>query len=119
MNFATLIAAFSIWDEAQRAVGLTQGGWWYLAAMLGTCFFAMIAANAYVYGPVFDTLSALGYVRLVLGAKLTYREAAEVAWMFLPNDRGVWYPMKELKKLPAADRGPAVLRMNEKLRTGP
>jgi len=41
-------------------------------------------------------LSAYLYIRKTLNTQISFRDAASIAWLFVPNETGKWYPMKEV-----------------------
>src|SRR5262249_40871885 len=74
----------------------------YLALVGG--FVVMIGMNRLFLSQFFRTLSAYMYIRLDLDTKVSYREAEGLAFLFIPNETGVWWPMREVKSLPEKER---------------
>jgi hypothetical protein len=57
-----------------------------------------------LFAKLFFTLSAYLYIRFSLKTKITWKQTKMVDWLFVVNDRGVWYPMKEVKQLEEKER---------------
>ena len=57
---------------------------------------------------VFTPLSAFLYVRLSLRTPIRFAEAKPIAWLFVPNETGKWYPMRFLRSLPREQRRAAL-----------
>ena len=47
-----------------------------------------------------EPLSAWLYITRVLKVRVTYSEARSVAKLFVPNETGKWWPMKEVSNVP-------------------
>lgn len=73
----------------------------YIAFGLGLIL--MILAQIYVFA-FLDYISAYLYLRLILFTPVSLKEAKELAFLFVPNDTGTWYPLKEIRKLPRHQR---------------
>ena len=50
------------------------------------------------------TLSAWLYIRYTLKTHVSFADATKVSWLFVPNETGKWYPMKELLQIPQERR---------------
>lgn len=86
-------------DKSNESLNIAIGiGIFILAYFISSFVYSKIFANFYHY------LSAYLYVRLSLRTKLSWKEVTEIAWMFVPNESGVWYPLKEVKKLDKIER---------------
>lgn len=44
--------------------------------------------------------SAYLYIRISLKTKISFRDANYLAWLFVPNETGRWYPMREIRQMP-------------------
>ena len=93
-----IIGVFIIPGILSDAFGLNI----YLA--IGGGFVVMIGMNHLFLSQFFHTLSAYMYIRLDLDTKVSYREAKDLAFLFVPNETGVWWPMREVKSLPEKER---------------
>lgn len=52
----------------------------------------------------YNKLSTFLYVKLTLGADITFNEAGNLSWLFEVYDDGTWYPLREIRKLPKGER---------------
>lgn len=63
-------------------------------------FVLMCAIKIMFFDNLFDVISAYVYIRLKLSVRVSFSEARELCFLFVPNKTGNWYPMKEVQKLP-------------------
>src|SRR3990172_682587 len=69
-----------------------------------------------VYRQALSTISAWLYARVNLGADVSLREARQLALLFQLDLSLKWIPLKDVKKLPKAERRIALLAALESLR---
>lgn len=120
MRLAVLFACIFVFAvvafPAQSFLGMLLSPRWdeYLATAVGAA--AFFVAARYLLRPA-DIASAYFYVRNDLDIKISYSEAKEVAFLFVPNRSGRWYPLEDLLNVPAADRKRALYDFANRHRT--
>jgi len=60
----------------------------------------MLAGLVLFHNKLLEPLSAWLYITFVLKVRVSYFEARSVAKLFVPNDTGKWWPMKEVSEVP-------------------
>ena len=71
-----------------------------------------------IYRQGLSTIASWLYARLSLGADVSMTEAHQLARLFQLDLSGKWVPLKEVKKLPRADRRNALLAALQQLGPG-
>jgi hypothetical protein len=69
-----------------------------------------------IYRQGLSTIASWLYARVTLGADVSLREARQLSHLFQLDLSGTWVPLKEIKKLPKAQRREALLAALEALR---
>lgn len=86
-------------DRSNETLNILIG----ISIFIMTFFFSSLIYTK-IFSNFYHFLSAYLYVRLSLRTPLNWGEVKEIAWIFVPNELGVWYPMKGVKKLPKKER---------------
>lgn len=78
-----------------------------------------IMISNYLYqitaGKIYRILSSYLYVRIELKAKITWKDAEFVSFLFTPNETGKWYNMHNVLKLPKDQRVSYIVGFAEKV----
>lgn len=65
--------------------------------------------------PRLETLISYIHLRLLLRADISWRDARRLAGLFMPDQDGVWYPLNQVKRLPAALRKQYIFEFAKRL----
>jgi hypothetical protein len=66
-------------------------------------------------GKFFFILSAFLYIRFKLKTKMSWNDSSSVAFLFVPNESGKWYPLKEVLKIEVNKRSAFILEFAKKV----
>ncbi len=79
-------------------------------------FFALAGyLNAMTAGRWIHTLSTWLYIRITLKTPVSFTDAEELMWLFVPNDTGKWYPLREVATVSRDQRHAALLARAEEI----
>jgi hypothetical protein len=78
-------------------------------------FIALLIFQISVLSPIFNTLSALLYIRINLKTKISWRQTKQIEWLFVPNETDKWWPMENIKDLPEDLRLPFLFKSAKKI----
>lgn len=67
----------------------------FLGALALAIYLQTITTNRWI-----SILSAYLYIRIRLRTKISLRDADYLSWLFVPNETGSWYPMREVLQIP-------------------
>ena len=88
-------------------------------AAVGIGLAVMVPVQSWILGPLLETLSAYLYVKFTLRTSISFSEAKGLAFLFEPNETGSWWPMKDVRKLPADERKARLLSLASQASTSP
>lgn len=109
LNIICNLAVLGLVADALMLAGVPKG----YAIIIG--FVAMIAFHFGFLGHLFNYLSSYLYIRLSLRTPITFSEAKYFAFLFVPNDTGSWWPMREIKNLPKESRRQYIFEFAERV----
>ena len=99
-----IIAAFEFFHIPEK---------WNISGFLNIVLFLLLVLisgiiSAFIYsktvGKFLFSLSAFLYIRLKLKTKMSWRDSNSVAFLFIPNETGKWYPMLDALKIEQENR---------------
>jgi hypothetical protein len=93
MGIDSLLDALPGWLNVVFIIGL------FLGCLMLTVYLHSITTNRWI-----GNLSAWLYIRGTLKTRLSFGDAAKISWLFVPNETGKWYPMKEVLRIPQESR---------------